>query len=197
MTHMRADLTGDATDPVVVSVTVERTPLEAFHVFTAGLARWWPLREHSVSRARALSCALEPRAGGAVYEVRDDGHRFPWGRVREWDPPARLVLSWHPGHPPQAAQEVEVRFDAEGGGARVEIEHRGWARLGARAAEARESYDRGWRKVLGTHFAAACRLPLKAAPRSPGARARAAAAGRPGRGRPSASPATEAGRTRR
>ena len=197
MAHTRAVEGTGATDPVFVSVSVERTPLEAFLVFTAGLPRWWPLRQHSVSRVRALSCVIEPRAGGAVYEVRDDGERFPWGRVREWEPPARLVLSWHPGHPAHAAQEVEVRFGAAGGGTRVELEHRGWARLGARAAEARRSYDQGWRKVLGTHFAAACRRTLTTSRRRTSATARAAAAAPPGRSRPSAAPGTEAGRTRR
>jgi uncharacterized protein YndB with AHSA1/START domain len=143
--------------PLRLTVTVERPPLEAFHVFTAGMARWWPLRTHSVCRAHAVSCVIEPRAGGAVYEVQDDGQRHAWGRVLEWEPPQRLVLTWHPGRPAAVAQEVEVRFSAEGTGTRVDLEHRGWARLGAFGAEARKSYDGGWRTVLGTHFVQACR----------------------------------------
>jgi uncharacterized protein YndB with AHSA1/START domain len=148
--------------PVRMTVTVERPPLEAFHVFTSGIARWWPLRSHSVARAHAVSCVIEPRTGGAVYEVQDDGQRHAWGRVLAWDPPERLLLSWHPGRPAAVAQEVEVRFTAEGSGTRVDLEHRGWARLGADAAEARRSYEGGWQVVLVTCFAQAGRLDRRA-----------------------------------
>ncbi|HEY7510564.1 MAG TPA: SRPBCC family protein [Vicinamibacteria bacterium] len=137
------------------SVTVARPPAEAFEVFTAGIARWWPLRSHSIGEARAAFCAIEPRVGGEVYEVRDDGQRFSWGRVLVWEPPHRLVMSWHPGRPLAVAQEVEVRFTPEGGGTRVDLEHRGWEKLGEEAADARASYEGGWRTVLGTHFAGA------------------------------------------
>jgi uncharacterized protein YndB with AHSA1/START domain len=144
---------GTAIEPVRASVHVARPPAEAFEVFTAGLARWWPRASHSVSQSRAASVAIEPRVGGEVYELRDDGARVPWGRVLAWEPPRRLVMSWHPGHPRDAAQEVEVRFIADGNGTRVELEHRGWERLGAEAAAVRASYEGGWRTVLGTHFA--------------------------------------------
>ena len=60
-----------------------------------------------------------------------------------------------PPQKPLTAQEVEVRFSADGGGTLVELEHRGWQKLGARAAEARAGYDEGWTVVLGEHFAAA------------------------------------------
>ena len=61
-----------------------------------------------------------------------------------------------PGTARGVAQEVEVRFTPDGSGTSVDLEHRGWARLGADAAEARRSYEGGWRAVLGTHFAQAC-----------------------------------------
>ena len=46
--------------------------------------------------------------------------------------------------------EVEVRFIADGAGTRVELEHRGWERVGAEATEVREAYDspRGWVTTL-------------------------------------------------
>jgi uncharacterized protein YndB with AHSA1/START domain len=64
-------------------------------------------------------------------------------------------MSWHPGRPLAVAQEVEVRFTPEGDGTRVDLEHRGWETLGVEAADARASYEGGWRTVLGTHFAGA------------------------------------------
>jgi hypothetical protein len=52
---------------------------------------------------------------------------------------------------PDAASptEVEVRFVAEDGGTRVELEHRHWERLGASAGSTRENYESGWEMVLG------------------------------------------------
>jgi uncharacterized protein YndB with AHSA1/START domain len=141
--------------PVRKSVRVELPPEAAFELFTAGIARWWPLAAHSVSRARATRCAVEPRVGGALYEVRDNGTRFAWGTVLVWEPPRRFVATWHPGREPATAQEIEVRFVADGPGTRVELEHRGWATLADRAASARDNYDRGWDGVLACFVAAA------------------------------------------
>jgi hypothetical protein len=41
-----------------------------------------------------------------------------------------------------------VTFTADGTGTRVDLEHRGWERLGEVAAEAREEYTQGWPRVL-------------------------------------------------
>jgi uncharacterized protein YndB with AHSA1/START domain len=141
--------------PLRKSVTVARPPAEAFEIFTARMARWWPLAPYSMSQERAASCAIEPRPGGEVYEVRDDGVRCTWGRVLSWEPPRRFVLSWHPGREPETAQEVEVRFVAVPTGTRVELEHRGWQALGEAAAATRERYAGGWEHV-GEAFVNAC-----------------------------------------
>ena len=143
-------------EPVRKSITVPLAAAEAFELFTARMASWWPLRDRfSISGPRAMTCAIEPRAGGAVYEVRDDGERLPWGKVLAWEPPRRVVLSWHPGRSPNVAQEVEVTFTASGNGTRVELVHRGWQKLGDDAGAARVSYEGGWEAVLGSAFAAA------------------------------------------
>ena len=81
------------------------------------------------------------------------------GWVTAWEPPARLVLKWHPGSTPAEAQEVELRFTETPGGTRVDLEHRGWDALGARSAEAREGYDNGWEGVFVELYAAACAGP--------------------------------------
>jgi uncharacterized protein YndB with AHSA1/START domain len=141
--------------PVRKSVRVNLPSDAAFELFTVGIARWWPLAAHSVSRARATRCAIEPRPGGALYEVRDNGTRFAWGTVLVWEPPRRFVATWHPGREPTTAQEIEVRFIPDGRGTRVELEHRGWATLGDRAAASRDNYDRGWDGVLACFVAAA------------------------------------------
>jgi len=142
--------------PVRKSVAVRCTAERAFELFTSGIARWWPKDRYSVSQARARDVVLEPREGGAVFEVRDDGETFPWGEVLAWEPPRRIVLSWHPGRAPHVAQEVEVRFTASPDGAIVELEHRNWTRLGDAAAEVRERYESGWDEVVGRCFVDAC-----------------------------------------
>jgi uncharacterized protein YndB with AHSA1/START domain len=58
---------------------------------------------------------------------------------------------------PEAAAptEIEVRFSPEGDGTRVDLEHRGFERLGGAAQEARGSYSEGWVLVLGRYAEAA------------------------------------------
>ena len=143
-------------EPVRKTITVKCAPTRAFAVFTEGMSTWWPLATHSLSTTRAAGCGIEPRAGGNVYEVRDDGERISWGWVVAWEPPTRLVLKWHPGHDRSEAQEVELRFTSIDGGTRVDLEHRGWEALGAAAAGARDSYENGWEGVFVDLFARAC-----------------------------------------
>jgi hypothetical protein len=142
-------------EPLRVSVRVELRPEEAFALFAAGFPRWWPLATHSLGGEKAASCGIEPAAGGLVYEVGRDGGRIAWGRVLAWDPPGGLVLAWHPGRPAEQAQEVEVRFRADGSGTRVELEHRDWHRLGRGAGELHGRYREGWAVVLQAYVAGA------------------------------------------
>jgi uncharacterized protein YndB with AHSA1/START domain len=142
--------------PIVKTITVRRTPAEAFEIFTAGLARWWPYTQFSIHQAETATCAIEPRVGGRVFETSKDGEEAEWGTVLAWDPPGRLVLHWGPGQPVERRQEVEVRFDAVGEGTRVTLEHRNWAKLGDKAEEARRNYDGGWATVFESCFRDAC-----------------------------------------
>jgi len=144
------------TGPLRKSITVRRTPPTAFRLFTQGIASWWPLTSHSLSGADAASCTIEGRPGGRVFERTRLGRPLIWGHVLEWEPPRRLVFTWHPGREAGTAQEIEVSFRDVGDGATlVELEHRGWERIGAEAAGAREDYDRGWDHVLGECYARA------------------------------------------
>jgi uncharacterized protein YndB with AHSA1/START domain len=143
-------------EPLCKSVTVSCSVEHAFEVFTGRIGSWWPLAQYSVGQDRARDCAIEPKVGGEVYEVRDDGERAPWGRVLAWEPPRRFAMTWHPGREADTAQEVEVRFEDTAEGTRVQLEHRGWAVLGEKARETRESYSGGWDHVFGECFAAAC-----------------------------------------
>ena len=142
--------------PVRKSVVVRRTPEEAFAIFTERFGAWWPYTRFSIGQARVTRCELEPRLGGAIFEETSDGGRAPWGSISEWDPPRRLVLSWHPDTPAAVATRVEVRFTPVAGGTRVDLEHSGWERLGAKGAAARNNYDGGWVVVFEQRFLEAC-----------------------------------------
>ena len=127
------------------SLTVDAPVERAFEVFTERIGTWWPFDTHSIGQARTHDAVLESREGGALYEVMDGGETAPWATVLTWEPPHRLVLSWHV-NPEVPATEVEVRFEPDGDGTRVELEHRGWEKCGP---EDRSSYDTGWGVVLG------------------------------------------------
>ncbi len=143
-------------EPIRKSIVVSQSPEVAFQLFTAGMADWWPTSRFSVSQDRVSDVVVEPRVGGAVYEVRDDGETFPWGAVIVWEPNRCFAMTWHPGRTSDTAQEVEVRFIAEADGTRVELEHRNWQALGDRAGSTREQYLGGWDFVFGQCFADAC-----------------------------------------
>ena len=140
-------------EPLRKSVVVRRSPQEAFTLFTEGMATWWPLETHSIAVDEetgqgAATVVFEPRAEGRVYEVMDDGTEAEWARVLTWQPPRRFVLAWKPNRRPTPPTELEVTFLPEGEGTRVELEHRGWERLGERAEEARAGYASGWPGTL-------------------------------------------------
>jgi hypothetical protein len=143
-------------EPVVVAVEVRRGIEDAFRVFTAEIAAWWPVADHSVEPDRVAAVVLEAGAGGRLYERWHDGHEADWARVLAWEPPARLLLAWMPNPDRPAPTEVEVRFVAlEPGHTRVELEHRGWERLGAQGPESRAGYESGWPVVLESFAATA------------------------------------------
>ena len=138
-----------ATDLVVRrSVVVARSPEDAFRVFTEEIARWWPVETHSIGKdgRPAEAVIVDGREGGRFYE-RTGSATEHWGTILVWEPPARIVFSWElrPERPPT---EVDVRFTAEGDGTRVDLEHRGFERLGDEAEEVRTAYSEGWPKVL-------------------------------------------------
>ncbi len=141
-----------ASAPVTKSVYVDRDPTTAFRVFTTEIGSWWPLDTHALNPGDVREVVWEERLGGEVYEVSTAGVRCHWATVLVWEPASRLVIEWRV-NPDRPATEVEVRFAPDGEGTRVELEHRGWERLGGEAAEARTGYDTGWDHVLGRFVA--------------------------------------------
>ncbi len=137
--------------PVLRSAYVARDIEEAFDVFTRLIGSWWPLRTHGVFGDGSGAVSFED---GRLVERAVDGRLSIWGEVLAWEPPSRIVLTWHPGRESTDASEVEVRFASDGGGTRVELEHRGWESFGESAMLRRRTYvgPGAWGHVLD-HFA--------------------------------------------
>lgn len=129
------------------TASVKPPPEQAFELFTAHMAQWWPLETHSVGLADAKTVTIQPRVGGHIVETTARGDTI-WGTVLAWEPPHRLHFTWHPGTPPEEATEVEVTFTESGGGTTVELVHTGWDRR-PDGADARHNYDGGWDYVFG------------------------------------------------
>lgn len=128
--------------PLRRQVRVPADPETAFRLFTAHVGAWWPVDPHSVHGAGSL-VAFE---GDRLVERSADGVAV-WAEVLDWDPPRGLRLAWHPGHQPDQATEVRVRFDLAGGSTVVTLEHDGWERH-PRGAAAADDYASGWPLVL-------------------------------------------------
>lgn len=144
--------------PVLKSVVVNAPREKAFRIFTEFFGGWWPSTHH-IGKQPFETAVLEGKVGGRWYERASDGSECEWGRVAEWDPPAKVVLSWHiqpdwqydPN--PAKASEIEVRFIAESPAAtRVELEHRNLERHGEGVAKMRESVNGGWGTII-EHYA--------------------------------------------
>lgn len=141
--------------PVRRSVRVPLGPQHAFDLFVRRLPEWWPLQTRSVLGADTESWSVECVVGGRLRERARDGREALWGTFLVIDEPRRVVFSWHPGHEPSQAIEVEVRFAADGASTEVELEHRGWETPGERASIVRAMFGGGWPGMLARFSALA------------------------------------------
>ena len=154
--------TPDLDVPVRKTITVKASPELAFQVFTAELDSWWPYTHH-IGSSPMTKAILECRPGGRCYSLQQDGTDCDWGSIVVWEPPVRFVMAWRINtswkFEPDIAKssEVEVRFTPEPGGlTRVDLEHRGFSRMGPGFESMRNGVDGtgGWNSLLQL-FAAA------------------------------------------
>jgi len=140
--------------PLKLSFDVGCSPEHAFAVWTSGIGTWWP-PDHTVTGQADLTVVLQEGVGGRIFERTTDGTEHDWGEVTVWEPPTQLSYLWHLRRDRSDATEVEIRFVPQGDTAtRVEIEHRGWERLGADGDEWRDRNRAGWQGLL-PHYVAA------------------------------------------
>jgi hypothetical protein len=133
--------------PLRMSFDVACSQEHAFDVWTARIGTWWP-RDHTVS-GRAERVVLHGDVGGRIFERTAEGAEHDWGEVTIWQPPARLAYLWHLGLDRADATEVDIRFIArDEASTRIEIEHRGWERLGRSGEYWRGRNEAGWQGLL-------------------------------------------------
>jgi hypothetical protein len=137
-------------EPLRLAFDVECAPEHAFMVWTERIASWWPA-DHTASGEPDLTVILEGRVGGRIFERTPDGTEHDWGEVTLWEPPHRFGYLWHLRRDRADATDVEIRFVPDGAATRVEIEHRGWERLGADGRDWRDRNLGGWTSLL-PHF---------------------------------------------
>ena len=149
-------------EPVRKSVRVPLAVEATFRLFVDDIDRWWPVEvlsrtadEQYGDGVTVRRVVFEPRAGGRLYELTSEGVEGSWAEVLVYEPPSRIVLAWKPNDRDEPPTEVELRFEPDGEGTLVRLEHRGWERLGARAEEARAGHDGGWQTPLERFAAAA------------------------------------------
>lgn len=148
----------DTLAPVIKTITVPCTPQEAFDYFTRDFAKWWPMHSHSVVAFASdftkapKGCLFETMKGGRIVEYGHAGEEYVWGKITNWDPPAHLAFTWHPGRD-DVGQVVEIDFTKEGSGTRVVLTHSGFELLGPGGAEERKGYHMGWEGVFVAAFA--------------------------------------------
>ena len=142
---------------IVVDAPQER----AFDVFTRRLGDFKP-REHNLLAAPITETVFEPKVGGNIYDLGEDGSECRWARILAYEPPSRVVFSWDIGptwqleDEPENTSEVEVRFVAESADrTRVELEHRNIDRHGPGWEAVHEGVDgeAGWPLYLDRYAA--------------------------------------------
>jgi uncharacterized protein YndB with AHSA1/START domain len=143
--------------PVRKSVVVKVAPALAFDIFTGCIDTWWP-KTHSMGGAPFKTSRIEPFVGGRWYAEREDGSELSIARVLVWEPGRRVVFHWEitAGWKRDACNpsELEVNFIADGAATRVELEHRGFDRVGQEAGrQFRNDVERGWPVLLDLYSA--------------------------------------------
>lgn len=138
-----------------IGVPIDR----AFRVLTQKMGAWWPATHH-IAKTPFAEIVVEPNAGGRWFERDSNGAECDWGKVLVWEPPKRIVFSWHlqPDFQfnPDAnlASEVWFEFVAEGPEVtRLEFEHRHLERHGEGWENLRKGVDSpgGWTAVLAEY----------------------------------------------
>jgi uncharacterized protein YndB with AHSA1/START domain len=115
-------------------ITVPGSPARVFDLFTNHMSQWWPAAHH-IATSPIVGMTVEPEVGGRIYDSCEDGSESVWGRITEWEPPARFAFAWMLTGTWQLetdidkASRVSISFQADGGQTRIELVHDDFWRL--------------------------------------------------------------------
>jgi activator of HSP90 ATPase len=137
-----------------VTTFVAVSPTDAFEVFTQEIDVWWrrgPRFRHGKGEDSELS--FEQLADGRRLVERYAGKLFEIGRVRVWEPGARLVFDWRASNfAPGESTEVELRFEPFADGTRVTLEHRGWENIRGDHPVRHGTRERAFAAMIGGYW---------------------------------------------
>ena len=132
-------------EPIMREMNIAVSPERAFNVFTQKMGCWVPI-EHSLLGAPTRSVVIEPKVGGAWYEVTSDGKRQMWGKVAVWKPPTHLRLIWQLDHKfeydPTIETFIDVWFEPANGGTKLRFVHSGLDSYGNHACDMKVRFER-------------------------------------------------------
>ncbi|HXA43453.1 MAG TPA: SRPBCC domain-containing protein [Candidatus Solibacter sp.] len=135
-------------DALRYSLVVDCPAEHAFDTWTARTSSWWP-RTHTVSGDACEEVIFEPRVGGRIFERTNAGQEIDWGEVTVWDRPRRLGYLWHIATDRSDGTDIEIVFtELPDATTRIDIEHKGWERLGEKAQPWQDANRWGWEGVL-------------------------------------------------
>jgi uncharacterized protein YndB with AHSA1/START domain len=109
-----------------------------------------PLQLASYGGERAREIFLEPHVGGRFFERFVDGDELQVGSVVACEPPRRIAFTWSTADW-DGETEVEVTFTPQPEGTRVDLDHRGFDRLGPVGAAVAAKFRGGWPGVLAAY----------------------------------------------
>ncbi|HVZ98712.1 MAG TPA: SRPBCC domain-containing protein [Caulobacterales bacterium] len=141
--------------PVVKTIDVRRSAMDAFRIFTSEISSWWPMQTHNrgvtAKGEITVRVTIEPRVGGRVYETLNDGRELEWGAVKAYEPGKLLAMDWCLGRP--EGTDVSVRFEpVTENSCRVTLTHENWERMAAEGGKLRDAYENGWATVFEKCF---------------------------------------------
>jgi uncharacterized protein YndB with AHSA1/START domain len=116
------------TSRVLVAIRVAADPARAFAVFTEEIGEWWqPDFLFQITPRGDGRLSFEPGPNGRLITTLKNGKTFEIGRIKVWEPGARLVFSWRMAtFTRDQSTEVEVRFEPVGEETRITVEHTAW-----------------------------------------------------------------------
>lgn len=127
---MSAEPASPPFDAVTVSVTVRTDPATAFAIFTEESDLWWRRGPRfRVAGRHPGTLWFEPGVGGRLLESFEN-RLVVMGAITAWEPPVRFAFQWRASNFAEGeSTDVEVRFEEYGGGTKVTVHHRGWAKV--------------------------------------------------------------------